>query len=82
MPDRIRRCKDRQEFEHAVDDYVTLNYKVLSRGEDSASLRQRKPHTKHLLVFLLTFWFTFGIGNLIYALIPLYGETVFVKIDQ
>ena len=82
MPDRIRRCKDRQELEHVIDDYVTLGYKVKSRGEDSATLRQVKSHTKHGLVFLLTGWWTFGIGNLIYALIPVYGEEVFVKIDH
>ena len=39
MADRIRRCRDRQEMEHVVDDYVTLGYKVTSRGEDSVTLR-------------------------------------------
>ncbi len=39
-------------------------------------------HTKHGLVFLLTFWFTLGLGNLIYALIPAGVEDeVMVKID-
>lgn len=81
MADRIRRCKDRQEMEHVVDDYVTLGYKITSRGEDSVTLRQIKPHSKHMLVFLLAGWWTFGLANLIYAVIPCYGEEVFVKAD-
>lgn len=81
MADRIRRCRDRQEMEHVVDDYITLGYKVTSRGEDSVTLRQIKPHDKHMFVFLVFGWWTCGLANLIYAAIPCYGEEVFVKVD-
>ena len=82
MADRMRRCRDRQEMEHVVDDYVTLGYKITSRGEDSVTLRQIKPHDKHLFVFLVFGWWTCGLANLIYAAIPRYGEEVFVKVDN
>ena len=81
MADRIRRCKDRQEMERVVDDYVTLGYKIVSRGGDSVALRQIKPHDKHMFVFLVFGWWTFGLANLIYAAIPCYGEKVLVKTD-
>lgn len=38
MANRIRRCKDRREFERVVDDFVTTGYTVTSRGEDNALL--------------------------------------------
>lgn len=82
MANRIRRCKDRREFERVVDDFVTTGYTVTSRGEDNALLIKKGKHTKHGLVFLLTFWFTLGLGNLIYALIPAGVEDeVMIKID-
>ena len=66
-----------------IDDFVTTGYTIKSRGEENTLLVKKGRHDKHLLVFLLTFWFTFGIGNLIYALIPAKTEDeVMVKIDN
>ncbi|MDE6504348.1 MAG: hypothetical protein K2L42_00590 [Clostridia bacterium] len=82
MANRIRRCATRKEFEQIVDDFVTTGYVVKSRGEDNALLVKKGQHTKHGLVALLTFWWTLGLGNLIYALIPVKNEDeVLVKID-
>lgn len=82
MGNRIRRCADVKEFERAIDDYITTGYTVKSRGEENALLIKRAAKNKHLLVFLLTFWFTVGIGNLIYALIPAKIEDeVLVKLN-
>ena len=82
MANRIRRCATRKEFEQIVDDFVTTGYVVKSLGEDNALLVKKGQHTKHGLVALLTFWWTRGLGNLIYALIPVKNEDeVLVKID-
>ena len=74
MINRIRRCSSRKEYEQLIDDYITMGYTVKARGEDNAHLIKKGRHTKHGLVFLLTFWWTLGIGNLVYALIPVRDE--------
>ena len=83
MANRIRHCTTEREFERTIDDFVTTGYEVKSRGEENALLVKKGKHTHHLMVFLLTFWFTIGIGNLIYALIPVKNEDeVMVKLDK
>lgn len=82
MANRIRRCENEQEFERLLDDFVTTGYMISSRGEGNALLIKKGKHTKHGIVALLTFWWTLGLGNLIYALIPVPNEDeVLVKID-
>ena len=56
MINRIRRCSSRKEYEQLIDDYITMGYTVKARGEDNAHLIKKGRHTKHGLVFLLTFW--------------------------
>ena len=56
MINRIRRCSSRKEYEQLIDDYITVGYTVKARGEDNAHLIKKGRHTKHGLVFLLTFW--------------------------
>ena len=83
MANRIRRCATQKEFEKIIDDFVTTGYTIESRGEENALLVKKGKHDKHLLVFLLTFWFTMGIGNLIYALIPTKNQDeVLIKIES
>ena len=82
MANRIRHCTTQKEFERSIDDFVTTGYTIKSRGEENALLVKKGKHEKHLLVFLLTFWFTLGIGNLIYALIPVKPEDeIPIKLD-
>lgn len=77
---RIRRTSSVKEFEQVIDDFITTGYQVKTRGEKNALLVKKKSK-KHLKVFFLTFWFTGGIGNLIYALIPAKTEDeVLVKL--
>lgn len=84
--DRIRRVNNRNQMENVVDDYVTLGYKVESRGENSVKLKEKKDWgslSGHIIILLLTVWWTLGIGNLIYALIKHYGgEEVVVKQEK
>lgn len=83
MINRIRRCSSRKEYEQLIDDYITVGYTVKARGEDNARLIKKGRHTKHGLVFLLTFWWTLGIGNLIYALIPVRDEDdILLKLES
>ncbi|OQC15911.1 MAG: hypothetical protein BWX72_00792 [Firmicutes bacterium ADurb.Bin080] len=83
MAQRIRRTANEREYERVIDDLITQGYVVVSRGESSANLIKRGKKEKHLLVFLLTFWWTLGIGNIIYAILPnKVVDDVLVRIDQ
>ena len=75
--------EDVKEFERVIDDFVTTGYEVSSRGQNNALLIKKGKHTKHGLVAALTCWWTFGIGNLIYALLPVKNEDeVLIKLEQ
>ncbi len=69
MANRIRRVSSQREFEQVIDDMLTAGYKLESRGENNARLVRYKKKN-HSTVALWTVWWTFGIGNLIYALLP------------
>ncbi len=81
MASRIRRCSTQKEFEQIIDDFITTGYKVQTRGETNALLVKTKKKD-HLKVAILTIWWTFGIGNLIYAFMPAKVEDeVMVKLE-
>ncbi len=75
----------KKEMDSLIDDYATQGYEILEQGERSTLVRKVSWGTAggHILWALLTVWWTFGIGNLIYALIIRYsGEKVFIKVDE
>ncbi len=81
MASRIRRCSTRKEFEQVIDDFITTGYEIQTRSENNALLVKKKKKN-HLRVALLTVWWTFGIGNLIYAFIPAKVEDeVMIKLE-
>ena len=83
MANRIRRCATRKEFEQLIDDFVTMGYKIKSQGSDNALLIKKGEKEHHGLVAVLTLWWTLGLGNLIYALIPSKNdEEVLIKIES
>ncbi len=67
---RIRRVKDRRDMEVTRDDFITQGYEVRSEGEETILLRKSTwgGSGTHVLIFLLTAWWTAGVGNLVYAL--------------
>lgn len=68
---RLRRVSSRKEMENLIDDYVTQGYAILEQSERNAMVQKKSWGTSdgHILWALLTFWWTIGIGNLIYAFI-------------
>jgi len=82
---RIRRVSSRKELENMVDDYVTQGYQLLEQGDRSAMLRKKTWGSAggHVLWGVLTIWWTFGLGNLIYALVAHLGaDRILLKIDE
>ena len=81
MANRSRRVSSQKEFEQVIDDFITTGYKIESRGENNALLKKYKKKN-HGMCALLTVWWTCGLGNLIYALMPAKVEDeVMVKIE-
>lgn len=79
---RIRNCANVHEFERVIDELHVQGYEALDRGADTAMLRRKTwgSFGGHVLLFLFTFWWTLGIGNLLFALIARYSaEKVFVR---
>lgn len=71
MPARIKNCKSPEQLEEWLDDYSLQGYRITQQTQSMTKLKKDTWGTMagHLIWFLLTFWFTLGIGNLIYAMI-------------
>ena len=86
MPEpRLRNVDSENHLEQLVEDFITQGYEVLNRGENSTLVRKKTygSGTTHLVVFLLTAWWTIGIGNLLYAIIAhSRAEKVLVRIRE
>ena len=81
---RLRKVHSSKELDTVVDDYITQGYRVQSVGQKSTRLRKSQWGSMggHLLVALLTIWWTIGFGNLTYALIAhSSSEKVLVKLE-
>jgi hypothetical protein len=60
----------KKEFELEIEDKQTEGYKVVSKSDSTCILEKRnlgKP-IWHILIFIVTVWFTLGAGNLFYLL--------------
>lgn len=81
---RIRHAATRRELESARDDFITQGYEVLKEGEATTLMRKSTWGSVgiHVLVALLTVWWTIGIGNLVYAVIAHFtADQVMIKLD-
>jgi hypothetical protein len=81
---RVRRAQSRTEFEQVVDDLAVQGYAILWNNGQSALLRRNTwgGGVGHVLTFLLTFWCTFGVGNVVYAFYRhLTAERILVRYD-
>lgn len=81
---RIRRVDDQREMERVIDDYITQGYQVKSQGERSARVKNKDWGSAlgHVVVALLTLWWTLGIGNVAYAAYKRYSaDEVTIKVD-
>ncbi len=82
---RLRRVASKQEMENLLDDYITQGYEITEQGESTAMVRRKTWGSAggHILWLVVTGWFSFGLGNLVYALVAHYNaEQVMVKVDK
>ena len=69
--ERIRRVTSRKELESVQDDFMTQGYVIVREGETSILMRKGTWGSggNHVIVAVLTIWWTAGLGNLVYALV-------------
>ncbi|MDL0120922.1 hypothetical protein PNQ29_14440 [Halobacterium salinarum] len=82
---RIRRVDDKREMERVIDDFITQGYKVKNQGERSTLMKKKTWGSggTHLIIAILTIWWTLGIGNLAYAIYKYFtAEEVQIKVDE
>ena len=82
---RLRNVDSENHMEELVEDFITQGYEVLNRGEGSTLVRVKTYGSgmTHFVVFLLTAWWTIGLGNLLYAIIAhVRAEQVLVRIRR
>jgi hypothetical protein len=82
---RIRHTTTRKETESVRDDYMTQGFEVLREGENSVLLRKSTwgSVTGHVVVAILTAWWTLGLGNVLYGVVAhVNAEQVMIKQDE
>lgn len=82
---RVRRVKDRESKEKSIDEFVTRGYKIKSNGETSTRLKKRDwgDAGTHLILALVTGWWTLGLFNALYAIYAYAtAEEVVIKLDN
>lgn len=82
---RVRRVDDRQELERSIDEFITRGYVLKSEGERSAKLKDRDwgEAEVHVIIALLSAWWTFGLSNAIYALYKyVNADEVLIKVES
>lgn len=80
---RIRRVDDQKEMDKVIDDFITQGYKVKSRGERSAMMKEKNYGSVgiHIIILIFTFW-TFGIANAIYLAYAYFSaDEVQIKVE-
>jgi hypothetical protein len=57
-------------MDREIDEYVTRGYRITSRGETSARLKERDwgDGGVHLIIAALSAWWTVGLSNALYAI--------------
>lgn len=79
---RVRNFETEKEARMFVDDKISEDYKILSEGANSIRIKkvQYGSFAAHILIFILTVWWTLGIANVLYAVYKyVTGDEVLVK---
>ena len=82
---RIRRVSNHRELQQVRDDFMTQGYEVLREGEGTIVMRSKTWGSSgyHVVIALLTGWWTFFIPNVVYALVAHNGaEQVIVEFED
>ena len=67
---RTRTCLNKQEFKEAIEDFKERGYVLQWKTKYTAVLVKKREKKYHGLIAILTIWWSFGLINLLYALLP------------
>ena len=70
MRKRTRTCYNKKEFKQAIEELTERGYELRSKDKRSAVLIKKREKKFHGLIAILTIWWSFGLFNLLYALLP------------
>ncbi len=81
---RIRNVDTQREMERTVDDFVTRGWEIIDEGQNSRVLREKNWGSVigHIIVAVLTAWWTLFVGNIVYALVVRYGTAEKILIQM
>jgi hypothetical protein len=83
---RLRRVDNEEELHDKIDDYQIQGFSIVERSDKHAKLRNSSFGSggMHVVWFLLTFWWTFGISNLAYAVYAYFNNSteILVKVED
>jgi hypothetical protein len=67
---RIVRVADRRALDRSVEDYLVRGYEIREQGDTSTLMKERDwgDAPVHILLVVLTVWWTFGLANALYAI--------------
>lgn len=69
MADFLRTSSEK-EYTDLMDEYVKKGYSIISCDSRTAELVKYKKKTLHKKIALITVWYTLGLANLVYLLLP------------
>ena len=70
MRKRARTCYNKKEFKQAIEDLQERGYQLKSQDKRTAVLIKRREKKLHGVIAILTIWWSFGLINLFYAMLP------------
>ena len=80
----LRKTENDAQYEDLIDEYITRGYKTEQRGEKTCNLM--KPNygstPSHLIVAILTCWWTLFVGNIVWAIYNYYQNSDHVIIKK
>jgi hypothetical protein len=82
---RVRRVDDQKELERSVDEFMIRGYQIKSEGETSTRMKKKDwgDPGVHLIIAVLTIWWTFGLANVLYAIYKgVNAEEVIIRIED
>lgn len=82
---RKRRVSSKKSLEVEIDELVVRGYSIKSRGESTARLKATDwgDASIHLLLAVLTLWWTLGLANALYAVYSrATAEEIVITIDD
>jgi hypothetical protein len=67
---RTVRVADRRELDRSVEEFLVRGYEIREQGDDSTRMKERDwgDAPVHVLLAVLTVWWTFGLANALYAI--------------